>query len=192
MGRKRSLPTRKSEDTSVSGLNSAFETNTQHCQVLPAGQGRSLTLSMKYRATALCRTFISLDFQSSRYWFRILSTHFFNLRAVSYFCQSFSPCRGVGMESALESRQRMSSNLHLQALCGKWVSLYKSTEMLLLLHSSASHCAATQLQVIHISIILNASMEATRETQKTHLPCFSKYKWFPLLYSDGTYVLSTV
>lgn len=55
--------------------------------------GMSLTLSMKYSATALCRTFISLDFQSSRYWFRILSTHFFNLRAVSYFCQSFSPCR---------------------------------------------------------------------------------------------------
>lgn len=55
--------------------------------------GMSLTLSMKYSATALCLTFISLDFQSSRYWFRILSTHFFNLRAVSYFCQSFSPCR---------------------------------------------------------------------------------------------------
>lgn len=48
---------------------------------------------MKYRATALCLTFISLDFQSSRYWFRILSTHFFSLRAVSYFCQSFSPCK---------------------------------------------------------------------------------------------------
>lgn len=53
---------------------------------------------MKYSATALCRTFISLDFQSSRYWFRILSTHFFNLRAVSYFCQSFSPCRDNGKE----------------------------------------------------------------------------------------------
>ena len=56
-------------------------------------QEDTLTLSMKYRATALCRTFISLDFQSSRYWFRILSTHFFSRRAVSYFCQSFSPCK---------------------------------------------------------------------------------------------------
>lgn len=56
-------------------------------------QKDALTLSMKYRATARCRTFISLDFQSSRYWFRILSTHFFSLRAVSYFCQSFSPYR---------------------------------------------------------------------------------------------------
>lgn len=150
---------------------------------------------MKYSATALCRTFISLDFQSSRYWFRILSTHFFNLRAVSYFCQSFSPCREVGTESALQSRQRTSSNLHLKALQARvWqtVSLYKSTEMLLL-HCSASHCAATQLQVIQISMILNTSMEATRERHKrTHLPCFSKYKWFPLLYSDGTYVLSAV
>jgi hypothetical protein len=66
----------------------------QHSLHLNAGhcwQEAALTLSMKYRATALCRTFISLDFQSSRYWFRILSTHFFSRRAVSYFCQSFSP-----------------------------------------------------------------------------------------------------
>lgn len=40
MGRKRSLPTRKSQDTLVTGLNSAFKTNTQHSQVFPAGQGR--------------------------------------------------------------------------------------------------------------------------------------------------------
>lgn len=130
MGRKRSLPTRKSQHTLVNGLNSAFKTNTQHSQVFPAGQGRwegqgrSLTLSMKYSATALCRTFISLDFQSSRYWFRILSTHFFNLRAVSYFCQSFSPCREVGTESALQSRQSSAAPIRISRLCkpmcGKW------------------------------------------------------------------------
>lgn len=54
-----------------------------------------LTLSMKYRATALCLILISLDFQSSLYWFRMRSTHFFNRRAVSYFCQSFSPCVNI-------------------------------------------------------------------------------------------------
>lgn len=52
----------------------------------------ALTLSMKYSATALCLILISLDFQSSLYWVRMRSTHFFNRRAVSYFCQSFSPC----------------------------------------------------------------------------------------------------
>lgn len=50
------------------------------------------TLSMKYSATALCLILISFDFQSSLYWARMRSTHFFKRRAVSYFCQSFSPC----------------------------------------------------------------------------------------------------
>ena len=54
-----------------------------------------LTLSMKYNATALCLILISFDFQSSLYWFRIRSTHFFNRWAVSYFCQSFSPCTNM-------------------------------------------------------------------------------------------------
>lgn len=54
-----------------------------------------LTLSMKYKATALCLILISFDFQSSLYWVRMRSTHFFSRRAVSYFCQSFSPCTNI-------------------------------------------------------------------------------------------------
>lgn len=73
--------------------------------------------------------------------------------------------------STTEQAELCSSNLRLKALQARvWqtISLYKSPEMLRL-HSSASHCAATQLQVIQISMILNTSMEAARETHKRHI-----------------------
>lgn len=54
---------------------------------------------MKYSATALCLILISFDFQSSLYCVRMRATHFFNRRAVSYFCQSFSPCTNIHREA---------------------------------------------------------------------------------------------
>lgn len=94
--------------------------------------GTSLTLSMKYSATALCRTFISLDFQSSLYWFRILSTHFFNLRAVSYFCQSFSPCREswntVSIRKQAED-QFQSASQGFTSMSGKWSHCTKALRL---------------------------------------------------------------
>lgn len=76
---------------------------------------------MKYSATALCRTLISLDFQSSRYWLRILSTHFFNLRAVSYFCQSFSPCRDNH-----KKKNHDSSCLCLKTVVWRWWTIWST------------------------------------------------------------------
>lgn len=72
---------------------------------------------MKYRATALCLILISLDFQSSLYCVRMRSTHFFNRRAVSYFCQSFSPC------SHTHTHTEKKALLQLWGTCGIWTEM---------------------------------------------------------------------
>lgn len=83
----------------------------------------NLTLSMKYRATALCLILISFDFQSSLYWVRMRSTHFFNRLAVSYFCQSFSPCSSTrGFKRIKNNWTNNSSETGYEGLPWSWSS----------------------------------------------------------------------
>lgn len=79
---------------------------------------------MKYRATALCLILISLDFQSSLYCVRMRSTHFFNRRAVSYFCQSFSPCSHTHTQ-----KRRLYYNYEEQVVYGqRWLMMRMGLE----------------------------------------------------------------